>query len=229
MLTANENHSEMAQTACPAPGEWREKFEPEGPVLAFTISGALSGSYNSACIAKQMVLEDEPDKQIAVIDSRATGPEVAMLIMKGRDLILEGKSIEEIEAALNTEADRIHTVFALASYHNLIKSGRVNRLIGLIAGHLGFWGIGIGSDEGEINIRGKARGDKSMVRFLVDEIKKVGMAGKEILISHCLNEKCALALKEQLEEAFNGIRVILMQTRGLDSFYAERRGLIVGF
>ena len=38
MLTANENHSEMAQTACPAPGEWREKFEPEGPVLAFTIS-----------------------------------------------------------------------------------------------------------------------------------------------------------------------------------------------
>ena len=55
------------------------------------------------------------------------------------------------------------------------------------------------------------------------------MAGKEILISHCMNEKCAQALKQQLEEAFNGIRVILMRTRGLDSFYAERRGLIVGF
>ena len=40
MLTANENHAEMAQTACPAPGQWREKFEQEGPVLAFTISGA---------------------------------------------------------------------------------------------------------------------------------------------------------------------------------------------
>ena len=36
-------------------------------------------------------------------------------------------------------------------------------------------------------------------------------------------------LIEQLEETFNGIRVILMRTRGLDSFYAERRGLIVGF
>ena len=229
MLTANENHSEMAQTACPAPGQWREKFEPEGPVLAFTISGALSGSYNSACIAKQMLLEDEPDKQIAIIDSKATGPEVAMLIMKARDLILEGRTIGEIETALNREADRIHTVFALASYHNLIKSGRVNRLIGLIAGHLGFWGIGIGSDEGEINIRGKARGDRSMIRFLVEEIRKVGTAGKEILISHCMNEKCAQALKQQLEETFNGIRVILMRTRGLDSFYAERRGLIVGF
>ncbi len=229
MLTANENHAEMAQTSCPAPGDWREKFSAEGPVLAFTISSALSGSYNSACMAKQMLQEDNPGKQIAVIDSRATGPEVAMLIMKARELILDGKVFEEIEAALNREAEKIHTVFALASYHNLIKAGRVSRLIGFIAGHLGFWGIGIGSDEGEIAIRGKARGSRSMIRFLVDEIRKVGLAGKEILISHCQNEKDASALKEQLQAAFEGIKVTLMETRGLDSFYAERHGLIIGF
>ena len=229
MLTVNENHAEMAQTSCPAPEDWREKFAPEGPVVAFTISSALSGSHNSACMAKQMLQEENPDKQIAVIDSKATGPEVAMLVMKARELILEGKVFQEIEEALNREAERIHTVFALASYHNLIKAGRVNRLIGFIAGHLGFWGIGIGSDEGEIAIRGKARGDKSMIRFLVDEMKKIGTAGKEIRISHCRNEKCAQALKEQLEEAFRGVKVILMETRGLDSFYAERRGLIIGF
>ena len=229
MLTANESHAEMAQTSCPSPEDWREKFAPEGPTLAFTISSALSGSYNSACTAKQMLQEEEPGKQIAVIDSKATGPEVAMLILKARELILEGKVFGEIEKTLNREAERIHTVFALASYHNLIKAGRVNRLIGFIAGHLGFWGIGIGSDEGEIAIRGKARGDKSMIRFLVDEMKKIGTAGKEVFISHCQNEKCALALKEQIEEAFRGVKVTLMAARGLDSFYAERRGLIVGF
>ena len=229
MLTANENHAEMAQTSCPSPEDWRAKFAPEGPALAFTISSALSGSYNSACTAKQMLQEENPEKQIAVIDSKATGPEVAMLVLKARELILEGKSFEEIEAALNREAEKIHTIFALASYHNLIKAGRVNRLIGFIAGHLGFWGIGIGSEEGEIAIRGKARGDKSMIRFLVDEMKKIGTAGNEIRISHCRNEKCALALKEQLEEAFRGVKVTLMETRGLDSFYAERRGLIIGF
>ena len=229
MLTANENHAEMAQTSCPSPEDWREKFAPEGPALAFTISSALSGSYNSACTAKQMLQEEDPDKQIAVIDSRSTGPEVAMLVMKARELILEGKLFEQIVTALNREADRIHTVFALASYHNLIKAGRVNRLIGFIAGHLGFWGIGVASSEGEISIRGKARGDKSMIRFLVEEMKKIGTAGKEIRISHCKNEKCAMALKEQIEEAFRGVKVILMETRGLDSFYAERRGLIIGF
>ena len=229
MLTANENHSEMAQTSCPSPEDWRAKFAPEGPVVAFTISSALSGSYNSACTAKQMLQEEEPGKQIAVIDSKATGPETAMLVLKAREMILAGKDFGDIEAALNREAEKIHTIFALASYHNLIKAGRVSRLIGFIAGHLGFWGIGIGSDEGEISIRGKARGDKSMIRFLTEEIKKIGPAGKEIRISHCLNEKCAAALKEQLEETFRGIRVTLMKTRGLDSFYAERRGLIIGF
>ena len=229
MLTDNENQAELAQTACPSPEDWREKLSAEGPAIAFTISSALSGSYNSACAAKQMLQEEEPGKKIAVIDSKATGPEVAMLIHKARDMILEGQLFDEIETALNREAERIHTVFALASYRNLIKAGRVSRLIGFIAGHLGFWGIGIGSDEGEIAIRGKARGEKSMIRFLVDEIRRIGTAGKEIVISHCQNEKCALALKEQLEQAFRGIRVTLMKTRGLDSFYAERRGLIIGF
>lgn len=229
MLTANENHSELAQTACPSPEDWREKFAAPGPVLAFTISSALSGSYNSACTARTMILEDDPSRQIAVIDSKATGPEHAMLILKARELILAGCSFEEAERLLNLEAEKIHTIFALASYHNLIKAGRVSRLVGFIAGHLGFWGIGIGSEAGEISIRGRARGDKAMIRFLVDEIKKIGLAGKEIRISHCQNEKAAGMLKDQLESIFNGIRVILMETRGLDSFYAERHGLIVGF
>ena len=229
MLTANENHSELAQTACPSPEDWRSKFEAPGPVLAFTISSALSGSYNSACTARNMLQEEDPGKQIAIIDSKATGPEHAMLILKARELILAGRSFEEIEKALVLEAEKIHTTFALASYRNLIKNGRVSRLIGFIAGHLGFWGIGIGSEAGEIAIRGKARGDKAMIRFMADEIEKVGLAGKEIRISHCQNEQAAGMLKEQLETRFPGVSVVLMETRGLDSFYAERRGLIVGF
>ena len=195
MLEANETHDEMAQTACPSPEAWREKFSAPGPVIAFTISGALSGCYNSALIGR----------------------------------ILAGTPFEEIEKDLNETADRIHTCFALASYHNLIKSGRVGRLIGFIAGHLGFWGIGAGDEKGEIVIRGKARGSKGMVRFLVEEITRVGLAGKQIVISHCQNLKDAEALKAALEAAHAGIQVLIQATRGLDSFYAERSGLIIGY
>ena len=229
MLEANESHDEMAQTACPSPEDWRARFSAPGPVIAFTISSALSGSYNSACTARTMILEDEPDKQIAVIDSKATGPEEAMLVWAARDMILAGMEFSEIEKALDETAEKIHTSFALASYHNLIKAGRVNRLIGFIAGHLGFWGIGIGDENGQIAIRGKARGSKGMVRFLTEELTRVGLAGKQIVISHCRNEKDALSLKESLANAFPQAEILIQPTRGLDSFYAERSGLIVGY
>lgn len=229
MLTANENHSEVAQTACPSPQDWIPHCEAPGPVLIFTISSALSGSYNSACTARAMILEEHPDKQIAVIDTRATGAESVIIIRKACELIQSGVPFEQVIPALEETAARTHTIFALSSYHNLIRNGRVSRLIGFIAGHLGFWGIGAGSDEGEIVIRGKARGVKSMVRFLVEEIKKTGIAGKMIYINHCQNPEAAGELKKQLAAVFPSIAINILPTRGLDSFYAERHGLIVGF
>ena len=229
MLEANENHSEMAQTSCPSPEDWRARFEAPGPVLAFTISSALSGSYNSACTARNMILEEDPAKQIGIIDSRSTGAEIVILIRKACELVHAGMAFDDVVAALNETARKTHTIFALASYHNLIKAGRVSRLIGFIAGHLNFWGIGVGSDEGEIAIRGKARGTRSMIRFLVDEMKKTGVAGKEIFINHCMNLEAAKELKQQLTAAFQGVTVHIVPTRGLDSFYAERHGLIIGF
>ena len=229
MLAANENHREAAYTACPAPLEWLDKFTPEGPVLAFTISSNLSGSYNSACTAQKMMQEEEPGKKIAVIDTKATGPETVLIIRKACELIKSGAAFEEIVPILNETAEKTHIIFALSSYHNLIRNGRVNRLVGLLAGHLGFWGIGVGDERGEIAMRAKARGQKSMIRVMAEEIKKIGLAGKEAVISHCQNEDAASQLKEALRAAFPQLKVDIIPTRGLDSFYAERHGLIVGF
>ncbi len=229
MLAANENHREAAHTACPAPQDWLEKFAPDGPVLAFTISSNLSGSYNSACAAQKMIQEDHPEKKIAVIDTKATGPETVLIIRRACELIKNGAAFDQIVRLLNETAEKTHIIFALCSYHNLIRNGRVNRLVGLLAGHLGFWGIGVGDDHGEIAMRGKARGQKSMIRVMAEEIRKIGLAGNEIVISHCLNGEAAAQLKEALRAFFPRAKVDILPTRGLDSFYAERRGLIVGF
>ena len=229
MLTANENHREMAQTACPSPQAFVEEFSKPGTVLAFTISSNLSGSYNSACTAKQMVEEEQPDKRIAVIDTKATGPETVLIIRRACELIRQGLSIDEIEKALYETAAKTHIIFSLSSYHNLIKAGRVNRLVGLIAGHLGFWGIGVGDDNGEIAMRGKARGPKNMLKVMMEEIGRIGLCGDRVVISHSLNEEMALQLKERLLAAYPQITVDVIPCRGLDSFYAERHGLIAGF
>ena len=225
MLEANENHGVAAQTSCPSPQDWLDRFSAPGPVVAFTISSALSGSYNSACSARDMLREEQPDKEIAIIDSKATGPEIILLIRRACDLIRQGLPFKHIERDLIDTAARTHILFALASYHNLVRAGRVSRLVGLIAGTLHLWGIGIGDENGKIAMRGKARGQKNMVRAMAEEIQKIGVSGKEIVISHCQNEEGALALKALL----TGHKVDIFPTRGLDSFYAERRGLIVGF
>ncbi|MBQ1410966.1 MAG: DegV family EDD domain-containing protein [Oscillospiraceae bacterium] len=229
MLRENESSAEVAHTACPSLQTWLDQFSKPGPVLAFTISSALSGSYNSAVAAKQLLMETEPDKQIEIIDSRATGPELAILIRLARSLVEKRFSFENIAERLHEAADRTHIIFALKSYHNLIKNGRVSKLKALVAGHLGFWGIGVGDEAGEIAMRGKARGVKNMIRFLLNEIKETGVAGKEIIISHCFNEEAALELKRGMQELFSGISVDILPTRGLDSFYAERGGLIIGY
>ena len=229
MLHDNETCAEVAHTACPALQTWLDKFSKPGPVLGFTISSALSGSYNSAVAAKQLLLESEPDKQIEIIDSRATGPETALLIRLARSLVEKRLAFENVVQRVQEAADRTHIIFALKSYHNLIKNGRVSKLKALVAGHLGFWGIGVGDEAGEIAMRGKARGVKHMIRFLLNEIKETGLAGKNVIISHCFNEEAAQELKRGLQELFSGISVDILPTRGLDSFYAERGGLIIGF
>ena len=229
MLRENESSSEIAHTACPAPQTWLEQFSKPGPVLAFTISGALSGSYNSAIAAKRLLLETEPDKKIEIIDTRSTGPETALLIRLAHSLVEKRLSFDTVVETVRRTSERTHIIFALKSYHNLIKNGRVSKLKALVAGHLGFWGIGIGSEAGEIAMRGKARGVKSMIHFLLNEIKETGLAGKNIIISHCFNEEIAQELKRDLQELFDGVSVDILPTRGLDSFYAERGGLIIGY
>ena len=229
MLADNEHSPETACTACPSPQLYLEAFSRPGPVIAFTISAALSGSYNSACVARDMLLEEEPGKRIFVVDTKGTGPKTVLLIRKCRELIRQGASFEAVVAEMQKAVEQTNIIFALASYHNLIKAGRVNRLVGLMAGHLRLWGVGVGDEGGKIAMRGKAPGEKRMIRFLVDEIKKTGLAGRAIVICHCLNERAAQLLRTSLLDHFSDILVDILPTRGLDSFYAERHGLIVAY
>ena len=229
MLADNESSGEKAYTACPSPEDFRRHFEFNGGVLAFTISSGLSGSHNSACTAVHIVKEENPAANIAVIDTKGTGPKTVMLVYLACEMIQQGLAFEEIEAKLNEYVTKSNIIFALCSYRNLMKAGRVNKLVGLIAGRLGIWGIGVGDEHGKIAMCAKATGAKKMVSAMCAEIKKRGLVSRQVFISQCFNEEAALKLKEQLTAMFEQLKVTILPTRGLDSYYAERKGLIVGF
>lgn len=219
---------EAGRTACPAPETWHEKFKAAGSTIAVTISSNLSGSYNSACLARDMILEKDPSRKIAVIDSKSAGPELTMIIRKLHALIDEKLSFEEIVEKLNQFADKTETIFALTSFDNLVKNGRVSRIAGFVAGKLGMCGVGVAND-GRIDVKSKVRGTQKALKVIIDDMKAHAFSCGPVLISHCLNEELALRLKHLIQETWSAAQVEIMPTRGLCSFYAEKGGMIIAY
>ena len=222
MEKAGKSHS-----ACPSPEAWRALFEKADHIIALTISGRLSGSYNSAMVGKSMALEDHPEKQIEVIDSLSTGPKLVMLAQNAARQIQEQIPFETVCASCRELARSVRTIFTLSSFHNLVQNGRVNRIAGFIAGKLGIRVIGVGSEEGEIQLKELMRGEKGTLRRVVKDMEENGYRGTPMTVSHCLNEDLARKLIEMIQNRWQEAKVQLLPTRGLDSYYAERSGLII--
>ena len=229
MLYAMEHSPDAGVSACPSPAAWLEKYEREGNVIAVTISKNLSGSYNSACAARDMAREEHPDKNIAVINSWSTGPALILILKVLCRCIKAGMSFDEVVQTAQHAAEKNETVFALSSFTNLVKNGRMSPVLGFVAQKLGFWGIGIKSPEGTIKIKGKHRGVHRAIHALVEDIRERGANAKEICICHCRAEEVAEKLCREIHKHWPEKSVEIYPTKGLCSFYAERNGIIVTY
>ncbi len=229
MVDAMEKCREASHTSCPSPYTWYEQFEKSEYSIAITISSKLSGSYNSACTARNMILEKYPDKKIAVIDSRSAGSEMVLIVMKLCKLINAGHDFNSVIEKTEQYMKHTHIVFALSSFDNLIKNGRMSRITGFLAGKLGFWGIGIGSEQGTIEIKEKVRGNKKALNAILKDIKERATDIEIVVISHCQNAEFAESLKNTIQNIYHTVEVKILPTGGLCSYYAEKGGLIIGF
>ncbi|MCR5066915.1 MAG: DegV family protein [Erysipelotrichaceae bacterium] len=228
MTSYLESIHSTPSSACPAPGLWAKEFEDYDQNIALCISKHLSGSFNSVTSAKEMTLEEYPDKKIEIVDPLGTGPSLMLVVEKIVDWINEGFNFDEVVAKANEMVGKLNIVFSLCSFENLVRNGRMNRIVGLIATKLNIWGIGMGV-QGVISIVGKAKGVKNMVKNVVEQMKKTCADAHRVIISHCLNEETAKMLRQQISETFENVKISVYPTRGLDSFYAERGGVIIGY
>lgn len=229
MVEAMEQEKSASYTACPSPSHWLAEFNKAEHSIAITISSRLSGSMNSALTAKKISLEERPDSKVAILDSRATGPTLVLCVEEIGRLIREGLDFNEVVSRANAFLDKTKCIFALSSFDNLIKNGRMGRLTGFVAKALHMWGIGSASEEGEIVIEGKAKGSKRLVKAFIALMQERGYTGGKIAISHCDNHGMAQTLKESILEHWETAEVKVLPTRGLCSYYAERGGLIVSY
>ena len=118
MLEHIANCRSGGRTSCPSPHAWLEAWGDAENVIAFTLSAALSGSYNSAIAARHMALEKNPGRNIAVINTCGAGvfPEqLANIIYEG---IEDGDSFDAIVSAADKAVRELQVMFALGSLDN---------------------------------------------------------------------------------------------------------------
>ena len=138
MLQYFDTYKGKSKTSCPNTVDWLVAFGDAEDIFCVTITSGLSGSYNSACVAKQVYEADYPDRRVFVIDSLSAGPELVLIIEKLQSLILEGFSFEEICTKIKTYQETTGLVFVLESLKKFAANGRVSPAIAKIAGVLVF-------------------------------------------------------------------------------------------
>ena len=216
-------------SASPSPQEWYDIFEQADMCIAITITGAMSGSYRSACAAKDMIAEDYPDKKIYVMDSMSTGPELMLLTRRAITYAMEDIDFDTMVKRMNNYKKMTHLYFVLETMDNLIKKGRVDKFEAGVASMLGIKVMGRASSEGTLEVVKKSRGKTKVYDKLIEDMLEYGYIGGNVIISHCHNEAMAGYLKLKIIEKYPESHVTIVNTGGLCSFYAQERGVLVGY
>lgn len=221
--------SSASKSACPSPDDYMKAFIGASNIFVVTITGTLSGSYNSAQVAKRLYLEDHPDVNIHIIDTLSAGGENDLIIKKLNLLIGQGLSYEEVIKEITAYQAKTKLLFVLSKVDNLVKNGRLSKLFGAVVGLLNIRMVGEASQDGKLELLQKARGAKKSLIAAFDELIKAGYTGGQIIIAHRNNPKFCQQFSEMVRERFPQAVIEVIPTSGLCSFYAEENGLLMGY
>lgn len=221
--------SEAASSACPSPQAYQTAFEGAENVVVITLTGGLSGSFNAARVARDMFVEEHPEVNIHLIDSLSAGGEMDLIVDEINRLIATGLEFDELVQAITAYQENSKLLFVLAKVDNLVKNGRLSKLLGTVVGLLNIRMVGEASSEGKLELLQKARGHKKSVITAFEEMKKAGYNGGRIVMAHRNNAKFFQQFSELVKASFPNAVVDQVATSGLCSFYAEEGGLLMGY
>lgn len=218
------------KSACPSPGAFLEAYEKADAEMIFvvTLSQHLSGTYNSAVMAKNMFEQKEDRKKIAVIGSDSASCGETLIALEIQRLAEQGLDFEEIEQGARSFLKEMKTYFVLESLEALRKNGRLTGLQAFFASALNIKPV-MGADSGTIIKLNQARGIKKaldkMIEIFVSEVKN--SHEKVVGIAHCNCPERAEYVKMMLEKKMDFRKVCIMDTAGVSTLYASDGGIIV--
>ena len=198
LLDIMDNSDEFPTTSQVNPQRFYDcykKYINEGyKILSIHLSSKMSGVYQSACIAKNM-LETE---DIFIIDSQNVTSGLGLLVLKACILNKEGKDINEIYRAVLEALPHVKSALVFESLENLVKGGRLSKTAGVVGNILGIKLI-MNIEDGEVKLKDKVRGSKKAVKYVIDYTDKIGIKGGETsVLLHVENKDILFALRENL-------------------------------
>lgn len=223
--------AEAPKTACPSPKEFMDAYEGEESVFVVTLSSALSGTYKSAVLAKEIFLEEAPKKFIHIFDSLSASVGETLVSLKISELAKKGLADSQIVEKVNEYIRGMKTFFMLETLENLVKAGRIGPLIAKVTSILNVRPIMVGTEEGTIKIHEKVIGAKRAIKRFVEVIGEEGtnIENKVLGIAYCNCLEKAIEFKNEVLKRYNFKDVIIVKTAGVSSSYANEGGIIVAF
>jgi DegV family protein with EDD domain len=231
LLNAMRNSSEAPKTASPGPNPFLDIYRKYGISFVVTLSKELSASYQNAVLAKDLLKEEAEDKFVKVFNSFSASAGETMIAYKLGELIEAGLNKDEIIEKAEKYVDEMQTLFVLDSLDNLIKAGRMGKLKGKIASFFNIKPVLAGTSEGTITLIDKARGSKRAIRKLVDKIGERGknLDEKVLGIAHCNAFEKAEYIKDEAAKKYNFREIIIVETAGISTVYANEGGIVLAF
>lgn len=219
------------KSSCPSPEEYMASYKGEAEhVYVVTLSEKLSGSYNSAVLGRNLYEEEHADgKQIYVFNSRSASIGETLIGLKVQEYEEAGCSFEEVVEKTEAYIDSMNTYFVLETLETLRKNGRLTNLKAFIANTLNIKPVMGSTKEGTICQLGQARGmNKALEKMVQNVIEKTKDCESRILaISHCNCPDRARVVKEKIEKLANFKKIIIINTAGVSSMYANDGGVII--
>lgn len=218
------------KSSCPSPERYRQAFDCEADhIYGVTLSAELSGSYNSAMLGRQLLSEEKPDKKIHIFNSRSASVGETLIALKIQECEEAGMTFEEVVTQVEMYIDSQNTYFVLENLETLRKNGRMSKVKALVASALNIKPVMGASSEGTILQRDQARGINKalvkMVSLIESEIQNAGM--KKLAISHCNCLERAEMVRDAIRDRVQVQDILVLDTAGVSSMYANDGGIIV--
>ncbi len=219
------------KSSCPSPELYMKAYEGEAEnVYVVTLSSRLSGSYNSALLGAELYAEEHTQKKnIHVFNSKSASVGETLIALKVQEYEEEGYPFGEVVKAVEEYISSMNTFFVLETLETLRKAGRLSNLKAFVANTLNIKPV-MGSDkEGSIQQLGQARGMKRALAKMVEDMLRVtkNCENRVLAISHCNCPERAEYVREMIEKLARFKKIVIVNTAGVSSMYANDGGVIL--